>query len=101
MPKDQLADWLAYNNLKVGIHLPLFFIMIIWVTHILFSLFWHNQGLILSNALKAQKDVEDEGTWIAFRNLRSEVIDLWRQAKEKEKILTTLASELTEDHAEF
>jgi hypothetical protein len=33
--------------------------------------------------------------------LRLEVIDLRRQAKEKEKILTTLASELTEDRAEF
>lgn len=33
--------------------------------------------------------------------MRSEVIDLRRQAKEKEKILTTLASELTEDRAEF
>jgi hypothetical protein len=51
--------------------------------------------------LKAQKDVEDEGTWIAFESLRSEVIDLRRQAEEKEKILTTLASELTEDRAEF
>jgi hypothetical protein len=39
-PKDQLANCLTYNNLKVGIHLPLSsFIVIIWVTHILFSLF--------------------------------------------------------------
>jgi hypothetical protein len=34
------------------------------------------QGLILSKALKAQKDAEDEGTWIAFENLRSKVITL-------------------------
>jgi hypothetical protein len=40
MSKDQLADCLTYNNLKVGIHLPLsFFIVIIWVTHIYFPYF--------------------------------------------------------------
>jgi hypothetical protein len=31
------------------------------------------QGLILSNALRAQKSVEDEGCTIALNNLRSEV----------------------------
>ena len=51
--------------------------------------------------MKVQKDVEDESTRIAFGNLWSEVIDLRYQDKEKEKILTTLANELTEDHAEF
>jgi hypothetical protein len=35
-----------------------------------------SQGLILSNALKAQKSAEDEGCTIALNNLRSEVIEL-------------------------
>lgn len=62
----------------------------------------HNvQGLILSNALKAKKDVEDESTQIAFGNLRSKVIELWQKVEEKEEILNTLASELIEDHDEF
>jgi hypothetical protein len=34
------------------------------------------QGLILSNALRAQKDAEYEGCTIALNNLRSEVIEL-------------------------
>jgi hypothetical protein len=34
------------------------------------------QGLILSNALRAQKNIEDEGCTIALNNLRSEVIEL-------------------------
>jgi hypothetical protein len=34
------------------------------------------QGLILSKALKAQKDAEDESSQIAFGNLRLEVIML-------------------------
>ena len=38
--------------------------------------FLHLQGLILSNALRAQKNIEDEGYTIALNNLRSEVIEL-------------------------
>jgi hypothetical protein len=34
------------------------------------------QGFILSNALRAQKDAEDEGYVMALSNLRSEVIEL-------------------------
>jgi hypothetical protein len=34
------------------------------------------QGLILSNALRAQKNIEDEGCTITLNNLRSEVIEL-------------------------
>lgn len=49
--------------------------------------------------MKAQKDTEDEGTRIAFDNLRLEVIDLRHQAEEKDKILITLVSELNENHA--
>jgi hypothetical protein len=40
------------------------------------------QGLILSNALRAQKNIEDEGYMMALNNLRSEVVgDLFSNAK--------------------
>jgi membrane-anchored glycerophosphoryl diester phosphodiesterase (GDPDase) len=45
------------------------------------------QGLILSNALRAQKNVEDESCAIALSNLRLEVIKLRNEALEKDKIL--------------
>jgi hypothetical protein len=68
----------------------------------LFFLFvWLHQGLILTKSLKAQKDVEDESTWVAFRNLRLVVLDLRHQAEEKDKILITLVSELKESCAEM
>jgi hypothetical protein len=38
------------------------------------------QGLILSNALRAQKNAEDESCTIALNNLRSEVIRLRNEA---------------------
>jgi hypothetical protein len=41
------------------------------------------QGLILSNALRAQKNAEDESCVIALSNLRSEVINLTNEAMEK------------------
>jgi hypothetical protein len=41
------------------------------------------QGLILSNALRAQKNIEDEGCTIALNNLRSEVIELRNEGLEK------------------
>jgi hypothetical protein len=44
------------------------------------------QGLILSNALRAQKDAEDEGCTIALSNLRSEVIELRNEGLEKDEI---------------
>jgi hypothetical protein len=44
------------------------------------------QGLILSNALRAQKNAEDESYTIALGNLRSEVIELRNEALEKDKI---------------
>jgi hypothetical protein len=52
------------------------------------------QVLILSKAFKAQKDAEDEGTQIAFGNLRSEVISLQNEGLEKEKILLSLVERL-------
>jgi hypothetical protein len=52
------------------------------------------QGLILSKALKAQKDAEDESCRIALGNLRSEVITLRNEALEKDKILLSLVDRL-------
>jgi hypothetical protein len=57
------------------------------------------QGLILSKALKAQKDVEDESGQIAIGNLRSEVITLRNEALEKNKILLCLVERLKSSEA--
>jgi hypothetical protein len=57
------------------------------------------QGLILRNALRAQKNIEDEGCTIALNNLRSEVIELRNEGLEKDKILISLVSKLKEDEA--
>jgi hypothetical protein len=48
------------------------------------------EGLILSNALRAQKNAEDESCQIALGNLRSEVIKLRNEAAEKDKIMLSL-----------
>jgi hypothetical protein len=58
------------------------------------------QGLILSKALKAQKDDEDESCKIALRNLRSEIISLRNEALEKDKILLSLVEDLKKKVAE-
>jgi hypothetical protein len=52
------------------------------------------QGLILSKALKAQKDAKDESYQIALGNLRSEVITLRNEALAKDKILLSLVEKL-------
>jgi hypothetical protein len=57
------------------------------------------QGLILSNALKAQKNIEDEGCTMALNNLRSEVIELSNEGLEKDEILISLANKIKEDEA--
>jgi Ribonuclease G/E len=57
------------------------------------------QGLILSNALRAQKSAEDEGCAIALNNLRSEVIELRNEGLEKDKILHSLVNKIKEDEA--
>ena len=57
------------------------------------------QGLILSNALRAQKDAEDEGCTIALSNLRSKVIELRNEGLEKDKILNSLVNKIKEDEA--
>jgi hypothetical protein len=102
LSKNDLADSLAYNNLKVqrmrSLYFllgPKFFIYLNPLTHTYFSL----QGLILSNALRAQKDAEDEGCAIALSNLRSEVIELRNEGLEKDKILHSLINKIKEDEA--
>jgi hypothetical protein len=64
LSKNDLADSLAYNSLKVqkmrSLYFflkPKFFVCLNILTYTYCSL----QGLILSNALRAQKDAEDEG----------------------------------------
>jgi hypothetical protein len=57
------------------------------------------QGLILSNALIAQKSAEDEGCTMALNNLRSEVIELRNEGLEKDKILHSLLNKIKEDEA--
>jgi hypothetical protein len=57
------------------------------------------QDLILSNALRAQKNAEDEGCTIALNNLRSEVIELRNEGLEKYKILNSLVNKIKEDEA--
>jgi hypothetical protein len=57
------------------------------------------QGLILSNALRAQKSAEDEGYTMALNNLRSEVIELRNECLEKDKILNSLINKIKQDEA--
>jgi hypothetical protein len=57
------------------------------------------QGLILSNALRAQKNIEDQGCTIALNNLHSEVIELRNEGLKKDKILISLLNKIKEDEA--
>jgi hypothetical protein len=59
------------------------------------------QGLILSNALRTQKNAADESCTIALGNLRSEVIKLRNEALKKDKILLSLVDKVKEDEARF
>jgi hypothetical protein len=59
------------------------------------------QGLILSNALRAQKNIEYEGYTMALSNLRSELIELRNEVLEKDKILISLVNKVKEDEANF
>jgi hypothetical protein len=59
------------------------------------------QGLILSNALRAQKSAEDEGCTMALNNLHSEVIELRNEGLEKDKNLISLANKIKEDEAKY
>jgi hypothetical protein len=62
-------------------------------------IFFVCEGLILSKALKAQKEAEDESTHIAFGNLRSEVITLRNEALKKDKILLSMVERLKSSDA--
>jgi hypothetical protein len=55
--------------------------------------------LILSKALRAQKEVEDESCQIALGNLRAKVISLRNEALEKDKILLSLVDRLKASEA--
>ena len=59
------------------------------------------QGLILSNALRAQKNIEGKGYTIALNNLHSEVIELRNEGLEKDKILISLVNKVKEDEANY
>jgi hypothetical protein len=59
------------------------------------------QSLILSNALRAQKNIEDESYTMALNNLRLEVIELRNEGLEKDKILISLVNKVKEDEANF
>jgi hypothetical protein len=65
------------------------------------------QGLILSNALRAQKIIEDEGYMaegpqqLALNNLCSQVIELRNEGLEKDKILISLVNKVKDDEASF
>ena len=55
--------------------------------------------MILSKALRAQKEVEDESCQIAIGNLRVEAISLRNEALEKDKILLSLVDRLKASEA--
>jgi hypothetical protein len=71
----------------------------VFILVLILSSFLH--GLILSNAMRAQKNAEDESCMIALGNLRSEVIKLRNEALEKDKILLSLVDKVKEDEAKF
>jgi hypothetical protein len=105
MSKDQFVDNLAFNSLKVCI----FWLRVLVLSELFFSssyicclLFcFILQGLILSKALKAQKDAEDESCQMALSNLRSEVITLRNEALAKDNILLSLVERLKSSEAKM
>jgi hypothetical protein len=99
MSKDDLADSLAYNCIKVQKLLTLKLEMKYFI--VMLNSFFFLQGLILSNALRAQKNTEVESCTIALINLRSEVIELRNEGLEREKILISLVSKMKEDKAKY
>jgi chromosome segregation ATPase len=68
---------------------------------VMFNSLFFFQGLILSNALRAQKRAEDERCTIALSILRLEVIELRNEGLEKDKILISLVSKMKEDEAKY
>ena len=55
----------------------------------------------MSNALRAQKNAEDESCQIALGNLRSEVIRLRNEALKKDKILLSLVNKVKVSEAKL
>jgi hypothetical protein len=68
---------------------------------VMLNSFFFLQCLILSDALRAQKNAEDESCSIALSNLRSEIIELRNEGLEKDKILISLVSKVKEDEAKY
>jgi hypothetical protein len=99
MSKDDLADSLAYNSIKVQKLLTLKLEMKYFI--VMLNSFFFLRSLILSNALRAQKNAEDESCTIALSNLRSEVIELRNKGLEKDKILISFVSKVKEDDAKY
>jgi hypothetical protein len=99
MSKDDLVDSLAYNSIKVQKLLTLKLEMKHFI--VMLNSFFFLQGLILSNALKAQKNAEDESCRIALSNLHLEVIELRNEGLEKDRILISLVSKVKEDEAKY
>jgi hypothetical protein len=99
MSKDDLADSLAYNSTKVQKLLTLKLEMKYFI--VMLNSFFFLEGLILSNALRAQKNAKDESCSIALGNLRLEVIELRNEGLEKDKILISLVSKVKEDEAKY
>jgi hypothetical protein len=103
MTKDQLADNLAFNSLKVWkfwLHVLVLSELLSSSSYICCLLFcFVLQGLILSKALKAQKDAKDESCQMTLGNLRSEVITLRNEALAKDKILLSLVERLKSSEA--
>jgi chromosome segregation ATPase len=99
MTKDDLADNLAYNSIKVHKLLTLKLGMKYFI--VMLNSFFFLQGLILSNALRAQKNAEDESCSIALSNIHSEVIELRKEGLEKDKILISPVSKVKEDEAKY
>jgi hypothetical protein len=105
MSKDQLADSLIFNSLKVCKFWP----RILVLTELFFSSSYICclltcfilHGLILSKALKAQKDAKDESCQMALSNLQSEVITLRNEALAKDKILLSLVERLKSSEAKM
>jgi hypothetical protein len=97
MSKDDLAGSLAYNSIQV------YKLTLKLENEVMpcSSLSSSLQGLILSNALRAQKSAEAESCVIALNNLRTEVIELRNEGLEKDKILISLVDKIKEDETKY
>jgi hypothetical protein len=102
MMKDQLADSLAYNSLKVGT-LWLVRKQIIFVVYFLFSM-CSSFIFVGFNSEQGFKGPEKSRRWscqLALGNLRSEVITLRNEGLEKDKIMFSLVDRLKTSEAQL